>query len=79
MRYFFPRTLNADKYVGGKFEVSSDNGVNWTTLFEIKNTPTEGWNAWDRITGDAVSGASETYNLIKYTPPESGSKECNFM
>ena len=39
IRYFFPRTLNADKYVGGKFEVSNDGGSTWTTLFTIEKNP----------------------------------------
>ena len=56
MRYFFPRTSNAEKYVGGKFQVLKDG--NWdNTLFEILKVPMEGWNSWDRFTEEEKSGA----------------------
>ena len=78
MRYFLPRTTQAESYKGGKFQVSND-GTTYTDLFTIDSTPMEGWNGWDRVTSGTTANQYDTFSYIRYTPDPNANTLCDFM
>ena len=70
---YAPRKSYANR-CNGTFYGSND-GQNWTALYKIAETPSEG-----KITGNAVNEwltDSNYYRYIKYTVPDDGSSCCN--
>lgn len=71
---YAPRNSYASRCKGASFYGSND-GTNWTVLYTIAETPSQG-----KITGNAVNEwatDSNYYRYIKYTVPDDGSSCCN--
>ena len=74
IKFYLSSNADKSKYNGGKF-VGSDDGVLWTTLFEISETPLTGWNTADT---DCSLLPFNSFRYVKWEPSTQDLTACDF-
>lgn len=74
IKFYLSSSADKSKYFGGKF-VGSDDGVIWTTLFEITETALTGWNTADL---DCSLLPFNSYRYVKWQPSSQDLTACDF-